>query len=306
MTPDNHTPYTDIKREGWVRHLPPKLGDYALLMRLDRPVGWWLLLLPGWWGIALGAGGLMSMTSRDWSIVFLFLIGAILMRGAGCIVNDLWDRELDQKVERTRTRPLASGRIKVREAAFLLLALLLSSLLILLQMPMATIALGVISLLPVILYPLMKRITWWPQAFLGITFNVGALMGFSAATGYIGAAALLLYAAGFFWTMGYDTIYAYQDKADDELAGIKSTARLFGDHPKKWLAAFYSLTISLFVVALMMTGAGLLPIILLSIPAAHFVWQVATFNPFDQHNALKRFKSNRIAGFLLLIPVLAI
>ena len=230
--------HTDIKTEGWISKMPQSWQPYAVLMRLDRPIGWWLLLLPGWWGIMLGANGVTGMYNADWRLMILFLIGAIIMRGAGCIINDLWDRDLDQQVERTKMRPLASGQISMLNAIMFLFFMLFTAFIILLQTSAITIFLGVLSLFFVATYPLMKRITWWPQAFLGLTFNFGALMGWGAATHHLGWEPFVLYAAGFFWTLGYDTVYAHQDKEDDQIVGIKSTAILFGERSKFWVGLY--------------------------------------------------------------------
>ena len=215
------------------------MQPYALLMRLDRPIGWWLLLLPGWWAIVLASGGVMNMNIKSWALMAAFLIGAVVMRGAGCVVNDIWDRDLDKMVERTRERPLASGAVSVKQAAAFLSLLLMIGAAILLSMNMLTIMLGLLSLPLIALYPAMKRITYWPQLFLGLTFNFGALMGWAAVTGELSAAPLFLYLGGIFWTIGYDTIYAHQDKEDDALAGIKSTALKFGNRSKLWVSGFY-------------------------------------------------------------------
>jgi 4-hydroxybenzoate polyprenyltransferase len=297
--------YTDIKSEGWISKLPESWQPFALLMRLDRPIGWWLLLLPGWWGIALGANGTLGMYIHDIRLMIYFLVGAILMRGAGCIVNDLWDRNLDQKVERTQNRPLASGQVSIIEAAILLFSLLFISFIILIQTSAITIGLGMLSLILIATYPLMKRITWWPQAFLGITFNFGALMGFGAATHYIGWEAFLLYIAAFFWTLGYDTIYAHQDKDDDELIGIKSTALLFGERSKFWVGIFYIATILLLLLTLWIANFGIVAFSLMVIPSIYLFRQLAIWDPDDQEDSLESFKSNRNFGLLVLLSFLA-
>lgn len=295
--------FTDIRFD-IIARLPRVLHPYALSLRLDRPVGWWLLLLPGWWAIALAGGGLIGMGPRQWGLMILFLIGAIVMRGAGCIINDLWDRDLDRRIERTRLRPLASGQIKVRQALLTLALCLCIGLLILLQTSWLCGALGILSLVFVAIYPVMKRITWWPQAFLGLTFNFGALMGWAAVTNDLPPAALLLYAAGFFWTLGYDTIYAHQDIEDDMKVGVKSTARLFGGKSRKFVAGFYGVTY-LLLGAAGMAATGSPVIFLLLVPVAiHFGWQVRTWRLSDPGSALARFKSNRNAGLLALIAFL--
>ena len=291
--------HTDIKTEGWVAKLPEQMRPFAVLIRLDRPIGWWLLFLPASWGIMMAANGMQTMMMADWIKMTLFLIGAILMRGAGCVVNDIWDRNLDKQVERTQDRPLASGQVNLRQALLFLVGLCGVSFIILMMMPPVTIILGFISVLFIVTYPLMKRITWWPQLFLGVTFNFGALMGYSAVTGHLGVEVFLLYAASIFWTLGYDTIYAVQDTADDAVIGIKSTARLFGEQTQIWVAGFYSATIMLIAVCLYLYDATGVAYVVLVLPMAHFMWQVTTLKLDRPQNALTRFKSNRDVGFLI-------
>lgn len=295
--------YSDIKTQSWISYLPQSWQPYAILMRLDRPIGWWLLLLPGWWGIVLGSNGVQGMYSSDVRLMIMFFFGAIIMRGAGCIINDLWDRDLDKQVERTKTRPLASGEVSMLGAIAFLSYLLFVAFLILLMTSMVTILLGIFSLILVAVYPFMKRITWWPQAFLGLTFNFGALMGWGAATHYLGAEAVALYAAGFFWTLGYDTIYAHQDKVDDEIVGIKSTALLFGERSKFWVGLFYTMTILLLVVAAFLAEAGMITLVLLLFPAIHLFRQLADWEPDEPENSLYIFKSNRNFGLLVLFAI---
>jgi 4-hydroxybenzoate polyprenyltransferase len=295
--------FTDIRFD-LIARLPKPLRVYALLLRLDRPVGWWLLLLPGWWAIALAGGGILGMGPRQWGLMILFLIGAIIMRGAGCIVNDLWDRDLDAKVTRTRLRPIASGAISPRQALLTLALMLCMGLLILLQTSWMCGLLGLASLFFVAIYPVMKRITWWPQAFLGLTFNFSALMGWAAVSNDVPLPALLLYAAGFFWTLGYDTIYAHQDKEDDMMAGIKSTALLFGAQSKKWVRVFYGLSwILIGAAAFVETGSPAVFLFLIPV-AVHFGWQVQYWKVNDPASALRMFKANRDAGLLILIALL--
>lgn len=292
--------FTDIRFD-IVNRLPKGLRPYALLLRLDRPVGWWLLLLPGWWAIVLAGGGIIGMGPRQWGLMLLFFIGAIIMRGAGCIVNDLWDRDLDAMVERTRARPLAAGIIGPRQALLTLALLLCVGLLILLQTSWMCGLLGVASLFLVAIYPLMKRITWWPQAFLGLTFNFSALMGWAAVSNDVPLAALLLYAAGFFWTLGYDTIYAHQDKEDDVMAGIKSTALLFGAKSRQWVGSFYAISWAL-IGSAGVAATGSAAVFILLVPAAvHFGWQTLRWNPHDPNSSLRMFKANRDAGLLVLL-----
>lgn len=292
--------HTDIKSKGWLMALPRSWHPYALLMRLDRPIGWWLLLLPGWWAIILGGGAPL----QSLYLMGLFFVGAIVMRGAGCIVNDLWDRDLDKKVERTRARPLASGLVSLKQAGIFLAVLLGIGLIILLQMPRACIYLGILSLAFIAVYPYMKRITFWPQAFLGLTFNFGVLMGWAAVTGTVTLPAFLLYAAGVFWTLGYDTIYAHQDKEDDRVVGIKSTALLFGARSKIWVSGFYIASWILLCAA----GWAAMPgsyIVHFMVPAgSHFFWQLRRWDMNDPASSLAMFKSNRNFGLLVLLGFL--
>ncbi len=296
----NTKEHTDIKKIIWVeRFLPEYLRPYAYLMRLDRPIGIWLLLIPSLWGITLASNGSLNI-----KIITLFIIGAIIMRGAGCVVNDLWDRDLDRLVKRTKSRPIASGAISPKKATLFLATLLLISLVVLLQFNITTIILGFLAIPLIISYPLMKRITWWPQAFLGLTFNFSALMGWSAVAGEISAPTILLYIGGIFWTLGYDTIYAHQDKEDDAMAGIKSTALKFGKHSKSWVGLFYSLSIlSIFCANVMVNGADPMSL-LIALPVIHFIWQIKKWNANDQSSSLYIFKSNKIAGLLILISLL--
>jgi 4-hydroxybenzoate polyprenyltransferase len=293
--------HTDINTESWISKLPERWQPYAVLMRLDRPIGWWLLVLPAWWGIILGANGVQGMMRSDFFLMITFLVGAIVMRGAGCVINDLWDRELDKQVERTKDRPLASGAISLVEGIIFLFFLLFLGFIILLQTSFTTIGLGFLAMIFVATYPLMKRITWWPQAFLGITFNFGALMGWAAATHDLRFEALMLYAAAFFWTLGYDTIYAHQDKKDDELVGIKSTALLFGERSPSWVRTFYTATFVLLMGTAVIAEAGFVTYVLLLIPFFHFMGQVKNWDPNDPENSLLIFKSNRNAGLLVLL-----
>lgn len=297
--------FTDIRRDGIIKNLPETWQPYALLMRLDRPIGWWLLLLPGWSSIALAAGGLDGMNGYDFYLLALFLIGAIVMRGAGCVVNDLWDRDFDAQVERTRDRPLASGAVKIWQAAILLFTLCFIGLIILVQTSSVTIWLGFASIAFIVAYPYMKRITWWPQAFLGLTFNFGALMGWSAVTGALGWEPVLLYTGAFFWTLGYDTIYAHQDKDDDQMIGIKSTALLFGDRSKKMVGICYGASWLLIAITAFLANASVLSLGLLVLPGLHMALQILTWNMDSQPNSLKTFKSNQICGLLFFAAFLA-
>ncbi len=293
--------FTDIRSGGWIDRLAPAaLRPYLKLARLDRPIGTWLLLFPCWWGLALASEGW-----PDPALLIAFAIGAVAMRGAGCTYNDIVDREFDAQVERTRTRPLPSGAVGLRGAVAFLALQLLAGLAILLTFNGFTVALGIASLTLVFTYPFMKRVTWWPQAFLGLAFNWGALMGWSAVTGDLALPALFLYAGAIVWTIGYDTIYAHQDKEDDALIGLRSTARLFGAASGRWIGSFYALALILFGAAgaaatlawpywLALAGAGL-----------QLGWQVRGLRIDDPTDCLMRFRSNRWVGWILLAGILA-
>jgi 4-hydroxybenzoate polyprenyltransferase len=284
---------------GWVEHLPAWLRPYAVLARWDRPIGTWLLLLPCWWSTALAPGGPRI------DLLALFALGAIAMRGAGCTINDLTDRKLDAEVERTRHRPLASGALGLRHALAFLALQLLVGLLVLLALNPFAIAVAFASVPLIVIYPFMKRVTWWPQAVLGITFTWGALVGWAAMTGELAWAALTLYAAGFFWTLGYDTIYAHQDKVDDALVGVKSSARRLGAATAPWLWAFYSVSVLLLALAGAQVGLGPGFYAVLALVALHFAWQVRTLDIDDPRSCLARFRSNRDAGLLVAAAILA-
>ena len=301
----NTNTHTDIKRLPWIEErLPEKLRPFAYLARLDRPIGIWLLLLPGWWGIVLGSGGLFGMSLYSWLLMGLFGFGAILMRAAGCIINDLWDRDLDKQVERTKNRPLAAGTVSRSQALVLLAGLLTLSLGILLTMNRLTIVLGVLTIPLIVSYPLMKRVTWWPQAFLGITFNFGALMGYTAITGTLSFSCVFLYLAGICWTLGYDTIYAHQDKEDDALAGMKSTALLFGENSPKWVKRFYELTALFLVLAVLISSGSLWTSLLILAACSHLLWQITEWKSEEPASSLHIFRSNRDFGLLILLALL--
>jgi 4-hydroxybenzoate polyprenyltransferase len=289
---------TDIQAGDWIdRHVPEGMRPYLRLARVDRPIGTWLLLFPGWWSLALAAA---PGALPDGYVMVLFALGALLMRGAGCTINDIVDRDFDRQVARTATRPLASGALSLQQALVFLAIQLGLAFLILLQLEPLAIKLGVLSLLLVVAYPFMKRITWWPQAFLGLTFNWGALLGYAAVTDSLAWPPVLLYAAGFFWTLFYDTIYAHQDKEDDALIGVKSTARYFGDRTRSWLTGFAIATILLLM--LMVTTAGLGWVAKLGVigVALHLGWQTVSCNFDDAKNCRDTFYSNRYIGWILL------
>lgn len=293
---------SDINLKALVfRKIPEKWHPFIKLARLDRPTGIWLLLLPCWWGIVLASGGIVQMSAQSWTNAILFAMGAVLMRAAGCIVNDLWDQKLDASVERTKSRPLASGEISVSHAIRFLAILLAASLLILISMPRVTIILGVLSLALVAAYPYMKRLTWWPQLFLGFTFNWGVLMGGASVYNELSWAIVLAYMAGIFWTLGYDTIYAHQDKEDDVLIGIKSTALLFGDKSQGYVAVFYGLSLLFLLIAKYMILPSLLTPLLTAVAAAQIIWQIRVWDMNDPESCLRVFKSNQVYGWLVLL-----
>jgi 4-hydroxybenzoate polyprenyltransferase len=289
----------------WVDTIAPSWSrPYLRLARFDRPIGSWLLLIPCWWSAALAAGAAHDIRRLPLFIV-LFFVGSFVMRGAGCTWNDITDRDLDAKVERTRSRPIPAGQVSVTQALVFLVAQALIGLAVLLQFNAFAIATGVASLLIVAIYPFMKRITWWPQIVLGLAFSWGALMGFAATFARIDPAALWLYAGSIAWVIGYDTIYAHQDAEDDALIGIKSTARLFGARTRPALLVFYTLAVILIGLALWSAGAHWLAWIGLAIFAAHLAWQIVRLDISDAALCLRVFKSNRDAGLLLFAGLLA-
>jgi len=286
----------------WVDSLAPAFTrPYLRLARLDRPIGSWLLLLPCWWSAGLAAVKADHLPSL-WHIV-LFFIGAFAMRGAGCTWNDLVDRNLDTKVERTRSRPIPSGQVTVAQAAVFMGLQALIGLLVLIQFNRFTIATGFVSLLVVAIYPFMKRITYWPQIVLGLAFSWGALMGWPAAFGRLDWPAFILYAGSIAWVIGYDTIYAHQDREDDLLIGIKSTALLFGERTRPMLAVFYGIAVVLIGIAGFMVGGQLIFTLGLIAFAAHLAWQVARLDISDPSHCLMLFKSNRDAGLILFVAL---
>jgi len=288
----------------WVdRRAPAAARPYLRLARLDRPIGSWLLLIPCWW-----SAGLATIAGHERTPSFvqlaLFFIGAFAMRGAGCTWNDIVDRDLDRRVERTRSRPIPSGAVSVAEAAAFLLVQALIGLAVLLQFNGFAVATGIASLAIVAIYPFMKRITYWPQIVLGFAFSWGALMGWAATFGRLDSAALVLFAGSIAWVIGYDTIYAHQDREDDALVGIKSTALRFGDRTKPMLAVFYTAAVGLIGLAGALAGAGAAFAIGLVAFAAHLAWQVVRLNIDDPDQCLAVFKSNRDAGLILFAGML--
>jgi 4-hydroxybenzoate polyprenyltransferase len=283
----------------WVDGAAPAwLRPYLRLARLDRPIGSWLLLIPCWWSVALAAihaGAQVNLWHGA-----LFFVGAFAMRGAGCTWNDIVDRDLDARVERTRSRPIPSGQVSVRAAAVFLIVQALVGLAVLLQFNLFTVATGFASLAVVVVYPFMKRITYWPQIVLGLAFSWGALMGWPATFARLDLPAFLLYAGSICWVIGYDTVYAHQDREDDALVGIKSTALLFGARTKPLLALFYSLAVVLIALAGWSAGAGFVFAIGVLALAAHLAWQIGRLDVDDPLLCLSVFKSNRDAGLILL------
>ena len=282
----------------WVDGLaPPVTRPYLRLARLDRPIGSWLLLMPCWWSLGLAGMHQGAMPSL-WHIV-LFFIGAFAMRGAGCTWNDLVDRDLDAKVERTRSRPIPSGQVTAKQAALFLIAQALVGLAVLLQFNRYTVLCGFASLMVVAIYPFMKRITYWPQIVLGLAFSWGALMGWPAAFGRLDWPAIVLYLGSISWVIGYDTIYAHQDREDDMMIGIKSTALLFQERTQPMLAVFYVGAVVLIAIAGLMAGGGAIFLIGMLGFAAHLTWQVMRLDINDPAHCLMLFKSNRDAGLFL-------
>jgi 4-hydroxybenzoate polyprenyltransferase len=290
---------SDIRRGDWVeRWLPGWAAPYARLARLDRPIGTWLLLFPGWWGIALA-----GPHWPDPTLFALFALGAVVMRGAGCTLNDIADREYDGRVARTRLRPLPSGRVSVRRALLFMATQLAVGAAILFSFNRAAILLGIAVLALIATYPLMKRITWWPQLFLGLNFNWGVLLGWTAVTGALASPPALLYVGGIFWTLGYDTIYAHQDKEDDARIGVKSSALALGPRTRPFLHAVYAVSALLWGLAGAAARLGILFYVALAAAALQLMWQAARVDTDDPADCLAKFRSNRLVGWLLLAGI---
>ena len=306
-TPDGQV--SDAVDGNWVdRWAPAPMRPYLRLSRADRPIGTWLLLIPCWWGQALAILWDQSPRWEDAWIAIGCALGAWLMRGAGCTWNDIADREYDAQVDRTRSRPIPSGQISVRQAFVWMVAQALLAFAILLTFHWVAILLGIGSLVLVAIYPFAKRFTWWPQVFLGLAFNWGALLAWAAHTGDVQSPAILLYLAGIVWTLFYDTIYAHQDTEDDALIGVKSTARLFGDASASWLKYFIIGTVALMAMAIIQAGmprANIMTLVLaLAGPWAmgwHMTWQLRGFDPSDGAKMLQLFRANRDTGLIPLI-----
>lgn len=302
----------DAVADNWVdRWAPGWTRPYLRLSRADRPIGTWLLLLPCWWGVLLAASADMFRLFDVW-ILLGCAFGAFLMRGAGCTWNDITDREFDAQVARTRSRPIPSGQVSVRQAAIWMGIQTVLAAGILFTFNWAAIGLGVLALLPVAIYPFAKRFTWWPQVFLGLAFNWGALLAWTAHTGSLGMPAVLLYLAGIFWTLFYDTIYAHQDVEDDALIGVKSTARLFGETSLAWLRGFMMASVVLLgfaiLLALVPQGANPLVVVLALIGSWgfgwHMVWQLGQLDTDDWQSCMRVFRSNRDTGLIVAVFLL--
>lgn len=297
---DTKLTWTDINSDSWInKYLHPKVRPYAQLMRLDRPIGTWLLLWPCLWSVALA-----SSTFPNFRLLLLFTVGSIVMRGAGCVINDIYDLNLDKQVERTCMRPLASGQIKIWQSIVLLVVLLLIGLRILLFFNYATLVVGCLSLFLIFSYPLMKRITWWPQLFLGLTFNWGAFLGWISVCGTLGAPPLLLYLSGVAWTLGYDTIYAYQDIKDDTLVGIKSTARLFDKNGVFWVKFFYFVAILVLVLTGISSSEGVGFYVTILGLAILSLFQINAWDMNNQANCLDLFRRNRDFGLIVFTAII--
>ncbi len=292
-------PDSELRRQ--LAPLPRRLSDFIQLARFDRPIGAWLLYWPGAWAVAL-AGGAFAR----WPLLLWLALGAAAMRGAGCVYNDIVDRDLDARVARTSSRPLASGRVPLRAAWAFLVLLCLVGLVVLLRLDRPAQGLALASLAPVAAYPFMKRITWWPQAWLGIVFSWAALVGWPAVTGHAAPAMGWLYAGSIAWVIGYDTIYALQDVEDDALAGIKSSARALGSHARGGVAGFYAAALLLWAAALWTVRPDPLALAALLPVAAHLAWQAAGLRRDDPADALARFRSNRVAGLLMFLACVVV
>ncbi|RWR51379.1 4-hydroxybenzoate octaprenyltransferase [Sinirhodobacter ferrireducens] len=314
--PELHGTVADAVQGNWVDRLaPPVTRPYLRLARADRPIGTWLLLIPCWWGIALAAATDGPRLSDLWWALAC-TAGAFLMRGAGCTWNDITDRDFDGSVARTRSRPIPSGQVTVKQALAFMVAQIAVSALLLLTFNGASIVIGIVALVPVAIYPFAKRFTWWPQAFLGIAFNWGALLGWVAHAGSLSLAPVLLYLSGLIWTLFYDTIYAHQDKEDDALIGVKSTARLFGTDTVKWLSGFLVAVVALMTAAVLaaLLPAGAPPLVLVLALCApwgmgwHMLWLLRQLDIDDGDTCLRLFRATRDTGLIaaLFLAVAAI
>jgi 4-hydroxybenzoate polyprenyltransferase len=290
----------DSERRGFIGALPPPLRPFASLMRLDRPIGTWLLYWPCAWSVALaGVGG-------RWDLFLWLFLGAFAMRSAGCVYNDIVDRDLDSRVERTRLRPLASGRVSLRAAWALIGLLCLIGLVVLLQLNLVAAIVALASVAPVAAYPFMKRITWWPQAWLGLVFSWGALVGWPAVSGSLGWPPLLLWLGSVAWVVGYDTLYAIQDIEDDALVGVKSSARRLGDKAPLGVGIFYAVALGFWAAAIWVVRPDWIALVALAPAALHLANQALRADPGDGELALRLFRSNRTCGFLVFLAMLVV
>jgi 4-hydroxybenzoate polyprenyltransferase len=294
---------SDAPRGNWVdRYAPAAWRPFLRLARADRPIGTWLLLFPCWWSLTLAAVSNGRPYPDLWMLV-LFAVGAVVMRGAGCAYNDYVDRDYDARVQRTASRPIPSGQVTPEAALAFVVALLLVGFLVLVWFNFFTIALGICSLGLVAVYPFMKRFTYWPQAVLGLAFNWGALMGWSAVKGSLALPPLLLYAGSVLWTIGYDTIYAHQDTEDDLMLGLKSTALTFGNDSAFWVGAFYAAALMLWIAAGFLAGTHLIFFFGVALVGLQMAWQVTTLNTSDPGNCLRRFRANRDVGAAIFLAL---
>ena len=296
---------TDIPDRSWIDAVPLAVArPYLRLMRLDRPIGVWLLVFPCWWSVCL-AGIANDNPMPDLWLMVLFLVGAVVMRGCGCAYNDYVDRDIDAKVARTATRPIPSGAVTPSQALAFAIILGWVGFVVLIQFNWVTIAVGTGSLVFVAIYPFMKRLTDWPQLVLGIAFNWGALVGWTAVNASLDWPPVLLFLGSVMWTVGYDTIYAHQDREDDRALGLKSTALRFGARTRIWVGGFYAAAVLLWLAAGMLSGTHIAYGVAVGLVAAHLVWQVATLDMSDAKNCLHRFRANRDVGILLLLGLIA-
>jgi 4-hydroxybenzoate polyprenyltransferase len=304
LSPPHNTVVADAVRGHWAdRLLPERAKPYARLARLERPIGWWLLLWPCWWSSLLATDA-ARLPPNLWHLA-LFLVGAVAMRGAGCTWNDILDRDLDAQVARTRSRPLPSGQVSVGQALAFLALQAAIGLAVLVQFNGQTILVGLLSLVVVAVYPLVKRVFDVPQLALGVAFSWGALVGWTGENGALATPALLLYAGAILWVIGYDTIYAHQDREDDALIGVRSSARLFGRRTRPALAVLYAGATVLFAAAAWTAGLGLLALLGVAAGAVHLAWQVATIDIDDPQNCLRLFRSNALYGWIVFAGLAA-
>ncbi len=298
-------PVPDAQPGNWADRLAPMAWrPYLRLARVDRPIGTWLLLFPCWWSLALADVSIGVPYPNLWQMVLL-AVGAFVMRGAGCAYNDFVDRDIDARVARTAGRPIASGQISTAQALTFVVALALVGLLVLVQFNTYTIMLGAASLLLVLIYPFTKRLTYWPQFVLGLAFNWGALVGWTGVKGSLSAAPLVLYAGSVLWTLGYDTIYAHQDKEDDLMLGLKSTALKFGESTASWVGSFYGCALVLWTIAGFLAGTHLIFFLTIALVGLQMAWQVTSLDIHDPANCLRRFRANRDVGAAIFIGLVA-